>query len=147
MKTTEIVPWSRTPQPEAPLMQPSAFGTPPRSFDSKPPNRRRPASDKLISSFLVQHPMKGARATVLSETRWQRNMCCLIRLLPVLSRSPYLFRPSSSIKGFPSAVPPCRMEVGMKPLNGKYFVQGVKAFELKTPIKDFPPDKDRSRAR
>ena len=35
----------------------------------------------------------------------------------------------------------------MKPLNGKYFVQGVKAFELKTPIKDFPPDKDRSRAR
>ncbi|CAJ1414631.1 unnamed protein product [Effrenium voratum] len=33
-------------------------------------------------------------------------------------------------------------EVGMKPLNGKYFVQGVKAFELKTPIKDFPPDKE-----
>ena len=31
---------------------------------------------------------------------------------------------------------------GMKQLHHKYFVQGVKAFELTKPLSDFPADKD-----
>lgn len=33
-------------------------------------------------------------------------------------------------------------EVGMEELPGEYFVQGVKAFELHTPISSMPPDKE-----
>ncbi|CAE7649019.1 unnamed protein product [Symbiodinium pilosum] len=33
-------------------------------------------------------------------------------------------------------------QVGAKQLTGKYFVQGVKAFELQTPLKSMPPDKE-----
>ncbi|CAE7470375.1 mutS [Symbiodinium natans] len=33
-------------------------------------------------------------------------------------------------------------QVGIQPLPGHYFVQGVKAFELPTPLKSLPPDKE-----
>eukprot|EP00439_Symbiodinium_sp_Y106_P049421 s1895_g6.t1 len=33
-------------------------------------------------------------------------------------------------------------QVGIRALPGKYFVQGVKAFDLQTPLKSMPPDKD-----
>jgi len=35
-----------------------------------------------------------------------------------------------------------KRQVGMKQLHHKYFVQGVKAFELTKPLSDFPADKD-----
>ncbi|CAE7913937.1 unnamed protein product [Symbiodinium sp. KB8] len=33
-------------------------------------------------------------------------------------------------------------QVGIRPLPGKYFVQGVKAFDLQTPLKSMPSDKE-----